>query len=560
VSVSDADLVDQVQDDGRADRAAEIVETPKVTQAVLDAVSRLGAQGVFHEYQKRAVALSHQVELLVVEKSRRVGITWAFAGDDVITSATARGQGGDDTLYISYSQDMAREYIDACAGFAKAFMGIDARVGEFMFDDEVPGQDETKQIKAFRIDFASGFSIQALSSAPRSLRGKQGRVRIDEGAFVNSLEELVKAAMALVMLGGSVVIMSSHNGVDSDFNKIIQRIRAGEQEGQVLTITFQDAIADGMYERIAKIRGLELTVEARDAWVAKIYKLYGAHASEELDCIPSKGTGSWLTFDEIERAEDPAVKVLRLAFEDAFTFQPDHLRQAAIREWCEAVLLPEILKLTAHDVLGVGGDFARITDLSVVWPLIEAQDRSLRTPFVIEMRNVPFTEQEFVWKFLLNRLRRWRAAIDAQGNGLYLAERLVQAFGSRVAALTSMNAAWWREHGPPVKQRFQDDRLSIPRDSDIAADLRAVKVEGGVPTIPKARTTAKGEDAALAKAGAKRHADAAVALVSAVFAIRQGVAGEIDHQSAGSVLPAQNLIAEDRGFGVVTSELTLNGY
>jgi len=544
----------------RADRAAEIIPHSNVAQDVVEAVELLGAEGVFHGYQKKAVALSHQVELLLVEKSRRVGITWAFAGDDVITSATARGQGGDDTLYISYSQDMAREYIDACAGFAKAFMGIDATVGEFMFEDEIPGDDETKKIKAFRIDFASGFCIQALSSAPRSLRGKQGRVRIDEGAFVNSLDELVKAAMALVMLGGSVVIMSSHNGVDSDFNKLIQKIHAGEQEGTVLRITFQDAIDDGMYERIAKIRGYELTPEARDAWVAKIRKLYGAHSSEELDCIPSKGTGSWLTFDEIERAEDPAVPVVRLAFDDAFTFKPDHIRRAEIQEWCEAILLPLILKFTAHDILGVGGDFARVSDLSVIWLLREAANRMLQTAFVVEMRNVPFTEQEFVWKYILNRLRRWRAAIDAQGNGQYLGERLVQAFGSRVVAVNSTQSAWWREHGPPVKQRFEDTRFTIPRDRDIAADLRAVKVEGGVPTMPKTRNSAKGEDAALSGAAAKRHADAAVALVMAHFAHRQGVVGDIDFQSSGSPLPAIGREIENRGFGLIPSEISLEGY
>lgn len=544
----------------RADRAAEIIPHSNVAQDVVEAVELLGAEGVFHGYQKKAVALSHQVELLLVEKSRRVGITWAFAGDDVITSATARGQGGDDTLYISYSQDMAREYIDACAGFAKAFMGIDATVGEFMFEDEIPGQDETKKIKAFRIDFASGFCIQALSSAPRSLRGKQGRVRIDEGAFVNSLDELVKAAMALVMLGGSVVIMSSHNGVDSDFNKLIQKIHAGEQEGTVLRITFQDAINDGMYERIAKIRGYALTAEARDAWVTKIRKLYGAHASEELDCIPSRGTGSWLTFDEIERSQDKTIKVLRLSFDDGFVFKPDHIRQAEVAEWCEANLLPEIQKLSAHDQVAVGGDFARRSDLSVMWPLVITANLMFPTLFVLEMRNVPFTEQEFVWKFFLRRLRRWKAAIDAQGNGAYLGERLVQEFGLRVLAVANTNSNWWREHAPPVKQRFEDARTTTPQDRDIATDLRGVKVVGGVPTIPETRTSAKGEDAAVADVSSKRHADAAVAMVMAHFAQRQGVAGAIDFQSGGSQLPPVAHQVEDRGFGLIASELTLEGF
>ena len=131
----------------------------------------------------------------------------------------AKGEGGDDTLYISYSQDMAREYIDACAGFAKALMDVDAEVGEFMFDDEIPGTRETDKIQAFRIKFASGYEIQALSSAPRSLRGKQGRVRIDEAAFVNNLDELLKAAMALTIavltfLYCAIVIAITHFAAD----------------------------------------------------------------------------------------------------------------------------------------------------------------------------------------------------------------------------------------------------------------------------------------------------------------------------------------------------------
>ena len=48
-----------------------------------------------------------------------------------------------------------------------------------------------KAINAFRIKFASGFEIMALSSAPRGLRGKQGVVIIDEAAFVDQLGTMV---------------------------------------------------------------------------------------------------------------------------------------------------------------------------------------------------------------------------------------------------------------------------------------------------------------------------------------------------------------------------------
>lgn len=55
----------------------------------------------------------------------------------------------------------------------------------------------TRRSTPFRIKFASGFEIMALSSAPRGLRIKQGVVIIDEAAFVDNLKELLKAALAL---------------------------------------------------------------------------------------------------------------------------------------------------------------------------------------------------------------------------------------------------------------------------------------------------------------------------------------------------------------------------
>jgi hypothetical protein len=51
-------------------------------------------------------------------------------------------------------------------------------------------------------------------------------VIIDEAAFHEQLGELIKAAMALLMWGGQVHIISTHNGADNPFNELIQDIRA----------------------------------------------------------------------------------------------------------------------------------------------------------------------------------------------------------------------------------------------------------------------------------------------------------------------------------------------
>ncbi|MFN3513447.1 MAG: hypothetical protein ACK41C_10400 [Phenylobacterium sp.] len=529
-----------------------------------NAQERAAAEAAFAQLPKGDLLLKYQaatldrlfagVSLLVIEKSRRIGLTWGLAAYAVATAGAAAGAGGMNVWYMGYDMEMAREFIDTCTLWAKAF-GIAAEAA-----DEELIEDEQGDINAFRIRLASGFKIVALPSVPRALRGKQGLVIIDEAAFHKDLAEVLKAAIALLMWGGQVVVVSTHDGVDNPFNGLLNEVRAGKRKGETLTITFDDAIAAGLYERIAltfQVKGRKIL--PKEAWIADIRETYGDDAEEELDCIPARGSGAWLSFDQIERAEDPGAPVLRLALEDAFARQPDHLRRAFIQEWCEGSLLPLIEQLDLHIGYGVGGDFARSSDLSVIWPLAEQQDRSWRTPFTVEMRNVPYTEQEFVWKYLLSRLRRWKAAIDAAGNGGYLAERLVQAYGeSRVAAVLT-NSAWWLENGPPVKSRFEDGRITICRDRDQAADLRAVKVEKGVPTIPKARAREKG-DAGGQKGGAKRHADAAVGLVMSGFALRLGPAEAIDFQSAGSALPAAGSRHDDRGFGVMSSELQIERF
>lgn len=44
---------------------------------------------------------------------------------------------------------------------------------------------------------------------------------IDEAEFHESLEELLKAALALNMWGARVRLISTHNGIDNPFNAYI---------------------------------------------------------------------------------------------------------------------------------------------------------------------------------------------------------------------------------------------------------------------------------------------------------------------------------------------------
>ncbi len=151
-------------------------------------------------YQQRWVEDLSPVK--VCEKSRRVGLSWGEAADDALLAASASGM---DVWYIGYNKDMAREFIEDCADWSRHYNKAASAIEEFLFEDG----DEDRSIHAFRITYSSGFKVVALSSRPSNLRGKQGKVVIDEAAFHDDLDGLIKAAMALLMWGGRVVIIST---------------------------------------------------------------------------------------------------------------------------------------------------------------------------------------------------------------------------------------------------------------------------------------------------------------------------------------------------------------
>lgn len=256
------------------------------------------------KYQQRVVdQLFAGTALVVIEKSRRIGLTWGVAAFAVLKAASAVSAGGQNVWYMGYDKDMALEFIEVCAMWARAFSLVSGEMEE----EEVLYIDENGKeqgVKAFSIRLASGFRITALPSVPRALRGKQGIVVIDEAAFHKNVDEVLKSAMALLIWGGQVVVISTHDGVANKFNVLLDEIRAGKRRGFPIKITFADAMADGLYERVslvAKTKGTELT--PKEQWEADIRASYGDDAAEELDCIPAKGSGALISLEDIIACE-----------------------------------------------------------------------------------------------------------------------------------------------------------------------------------------------------------------------------------------------------------------
>jgi len=469
---------------------------------------------VLLDYQQAWIADDSQLK--VSEKSRRTGLTWAEAADDVLIAAAAKRAGGMNVYYIGYNQDMAIEYVEACAMWARAFNHAASAVEEGIWDDA----SDDKHIKTFTIRFPdSGHRIVALSSRPANLRGKQGVVVIDEAAFHDRLGELLKAALALLIWGGKVRVISTHNGDKNPFNQLIDDIRSGRRRGSVQRITFREAVAQGLYRRVCLRLGETWSAEAEAEWVAGVYAFYGEAAREELDVVPSEGEGNYLPRALIESRMVPA-PVLRLRKDDEFKHWHKAAREAEIRDWCEEQLKPLLLALPDDLWIAFGQDFGRTADLSVIIPLVIGQDLVRRAPFVVELANMPFEQQRQVLFYLCDRFPRFQAgALDATGNGAYLAEVTAQAYGAHRVEEIKLSQGWYRENMPVLKAAFEDGDIELPRDSHLVDDLRAIRKVDGVAMVPR-NSRQEG-----------RHGDAAIALALAYYASRRDPA-PIEFQAA----------------------------
>jgi len=444
--------------------------------------------------------IEDKAPLKVMEKSRRIGITWAESADNVLTAAS---QNGSNVFYISATQDMALEYIEACAMWARAYDMAAGEIEESIF------KDGDKEIQTYRILFPkSGHRVVGLSSSPSNLRGKQGVIVLDEGAFQKSLAELQKAAMAMLMWGDKVRILSTHNGADNPFNELIEEIRAGKRKGSVHRVTFNEAVAQGLYHRVCLRRGIEWTAEGERQWVADVRDYYGDDADEELDVIPSQGGGRYLPLSLIDARMSADTPIVREKWALEFAHEPDNLREAEIDEWCEEHLKPILSQFDKELNHNFGEDFARIGDLTVITVSEQGRDLVNRQRIQVELAQCPYRQQEQILFYIVDRLPRFSGgALDNRGNGGYLAERAQQRYGSTHIECVDLSEKFYIENMPRFKAHLEDATLTdIPRDRETRDDLRAIQRINGVPKIPKVKTQASG------KRQSQRHGDSAIAL------------------------------------------------
>ena len=383
------------------------------------------------KYQKNW--LEDKALIKFAEKGRREGFTYVQSYEDVRDCVTERYFRKNRPLKVWFtSADLsaAKEYIDYCKEWAGFFNAVAKDMGEVLVDED-------RDIKALCIEFANGSKIYALSSNPSQFRSKGGKVVIDEFAFHKDQKGLWKAAFASAkMWKYPIRVISTHNGKQTYFYKIIERIKQGKLDYSLHTVPIQLAVAQGLAD---KVEGRKLTPEERAAFLEELRKDAGDELTwqEEFCCIAVDEATALLTYDLINANKE---KNVLKKFED----------------------------LNALGDLYLGFDIARKKHLSVI-SILEKAGSVKYLRYQAEMRNMKFADQKkLLYSFLkLKNLRR--ADIDATGIGMNLAEDAQDDFGKLKVEPVMFTSAVKEEMATMFYLSLEDKNLRI--DDNIAQEV-----------------------------------------------------------------------------------------
>ncbi|MBB3947228.1 phage FluMu gp28-like protein [Rhizobium skierniewicense] len=492
------------------------------------------------------VLMEHQAEWLADDsllkgcaKGRRTGITFAEALDATLIAAAQRSAGGQNYFYIPDTKPKGREFIGYAAHFAKSVAKELLTIEDGIFFDQ-RADGTTNAISSYIIRFKSGFRIEALSSRPENIRGLQGTVCIDEAAFHRDVREVIDSVAALLIWGGKVRIISSHNGVSNPFNELIKEAEAGKNGFNFHTFTFGDAVKNGLFKRVCLIKGEEWTLEKEEEWERKIRSAYGtrtAKMKQELDAIPAEAEGSALTRVIIERCMSrdlPAVA--RWDRPDDFKNLEDYEREEQTEQFCEGVLKPLLNQLDKEREHCFGEDFARSGDKTAVVVFEIGPDAVRRARLVVELKNIPFDQQRDILFYIGDGLPRMvGGALDARGNGQYLAEKARQRWGECIHEIM-LSPKWYAANMPGYIEAFGEKSVLFPYDIDVIADHQGLAYVNGIIKVPDGHST-KGVD------GYDRHGDTSIAGALAFFASNQEAIAyeyETGRKSAGTSMRGHN--------------------
>lgn len=381
----------------------------------------------FLPYQVNWLNDTSQIKLY--EKSRRIGITYAQAFEDVVDAGI---YGKFNVWFSSNSDTNAREYIDYIKKFART---LGAVINELAEDNDM---------QTYVVYFKNGTKITALSSNPNQLHGKGGKMILDEFARRQDEHEAWEAASpAALVWGFPIRIISTHNGRKSKFYNFIKKLKANVLKWSHHKTTYIDAVNQGLAD---KAKSKKLTKKERLKHIEEIKTDIGDSNvwNQQFMCEPYDG-------DTI--------------------FMPAALLDNAVG----AKLMP-ISELWECRELYAGLDVARRKNLSVLWLIEKLSNTLYITRHIKAMQNMSFPDQEKIINTYYAEVPNLRRiAIDQTGVGIGLADYLEEKHGLSKLDRVHFTNAIKEVMAFRLKRYMQDKSLLIPDELHIKEDFALIK-------------------------------------------------------------------------------------
>lgn len=387
----------------------------------------------FLPYQIAWLEDTSQIKLY--EKSRRIGLTYVQAFEDVLDAGI---YGKFDVWFSSNNETNAREYIDYVKKFAIALsvaISIDG-------DTELLKNEDAQ---TFVVRFSNGKKITGLSSSPNQLHGKGGKIVLDEFARRdNEIDVWEAASPAALVWGHPVRIISTHRGKQSVFYKFIKQLKRRELDWSHHKTTFTEAVHQGLADKALKKR---CTILEKENYINSIRKSVGNSTiwNQQFQCEPMDENETFLTYTVLEKAGR-----------------------------AELLTLTELAK--AGGELYGGLDVGRKKNFSVLWIKEKITDSLYITRYIMEIQGTDFPRQEKIFSEVIDTLPNLRrVCIDSTGMGIGLTDYLQGTFGlSRIEGVhfTAQNKEVMAFR---MKKIIEDGSYFIPSDVKIYDDFQLIK-------------------------------------------------------------------------------------
>jgi len=428
-------------------------------------------------YQTRWVKDRSLVRLM--EKSRRIGISYATAYDEVRQKSLKDCR--VDTWFSSRDDLTAKEFIIYCEKFAKV---LDKAAGS-AFDVDILFDDGRKSATASVLRFANGKRINSISSNPDVFAGKGGNVGLDEFALRNDPRMVFDIAKPTITWGGRMSIISTHRGKGNFFNKLINDEKSGKPEKMrgisLHRVTLTNALEDGFLWKLqTKLPDDDprMQMDEADYYNMEINSASTRErALQEFECQPEDESTTYLPYDLLQGSYYTGEDNLVAHTEETTDFRG---KKGRIRYLLPRGVQPSgiegylrTLKFKGGDLYH-GKDVARRKDLSVD-VIGEKKDGLTCVRVVIEFAGCAFSKQEKLLYPLMPLISR--SAIDETGIGMQFAERAAEKFGDERVEGISFTVGNKQMLAPPVRTAFEDRSIRVPDDELFETDLRMIKKE-----------------------------------------------------------------------------------